>query len=156
MNDAVILLNKTKEAVNGLIDGLYQAAKNGGLQIERDALATEFEAIATYLSRADNNVSNNEIAMLNFIFDLNLGPADMPQLLNLLNSAYKSLMVDLQMPGWLIAKALDEANNFKQATNLYIATVEIMMQMFSASDGSMDASEQRFIDDFIGRLKADR
>ncbi len=156
MNDAIILLNKTKEAVTGLIDGLYQAAKNSGLPIERDALATEFEAIATYLSGADNDVSNNEIGMLNFMFDLNLGPADMPQLLSLLNGMYKPLMVDLQMPGWLIAKALDEANNFKQATNLYIATVEIMMQMFSASDGNMDAKEAQFIQEFLNRLKADR
>lgn len=154
--DVEVMLIKTKEAVNGLIDGLYGAAKNGGLQIERDALATEFEAIATYLSRADGNVSNNEIAMLNFMFNLNLGPADIPQLLSLLNDAYKPLMIDLQMPGWLICKALDAANNNKQATELYIATVELMMAMFAASDGDMSASEERFRLDFLARLRANR
>ena len=97
-----------------------------------------------------------EIDLLNYLFDKNYTPQMMGSVIKVLSEAYNGLIVNLQMPGWMLCKAIDEAEGTQEATTMYILTVDMIMTLFGAVDGNLDAKEERFIQDFVNRLKRDR
>ena len=156
MSSPLELVTQTKQMMNQLIDVVYDASWQAGLDLDRGTLEAEFQAVGTYVAGADNNISSDEIDLLNFLFDLSLTPRDVPNLINVLSGMYDTIIVQLQMPGWMVCKAIDEAQGERSATELYIGTMKLVMQLFAAVDGNTDAKEEKFINDFINRMKRDR
>lgn len=156
MTSPMSVMIQTKQLMNDLIDVVFQASWEGGLDLDRGTLEAEFEAVGTYVAGSDNNISSEEIELLNFLFDLSLTPREVPGLIDILSGMYDMIIVQLQMPGWLVCKAIDEAQGSRQATDLYIQTMELVMNLFAAIDGNTDRKEEKFINDFISRMKRDR
>lgn len=156
MDDALTTMMNAKRLMNNLVDTVYDIGNSNGLDLKRDTLLIEFQAMATYLSGSDNNISDSELSILNFLFDLNATPREMSGLIGTLKDMYKNLVVDLQLPGWMVCKAIDNVMCSKDATETYIGCMTMIMQLCAAADGNISASEQKFIDDFEARLKRDR
>lgn len=154
--DAMQMMIQGKETMNALIDTLYDLAYSNGLSLERETLVTEFEAMAMYVAGTDNDISSDEISFMNFMFDLNMSASDVPGLISLLSDSYNSLVNNLELTGWMLSKAADEATGNRQVTDVYIDTMKIVMQLFSAIDGETDPKEEQFIEDFANRLRMDR
>ena len=154
--DAMQMMIQGKETMNALIDTLYDLAYSNGLSLERETLVKEFEAMAMYVAGTDNDISSDEISFMNFMFDLNMSASDVPGLISLLSDSYNSLVNNLELTGWMLSKAADEATGNRQVTDVYIDTMKIVMQLFSAIDGETDPKEEQFIEDFANRLRMDR
>ena len=149
-------LGELKNLVNQMVELELQACNMAGIDSSRSELITEYQAMAIYVSGADNDISENEIALFNFLFDMDLSARDMGGLIQTLSGLYENLMIKLQLPGWAVLKAMDEAMGTQSSTTMYMNVVEQLMQFFAAVDGNSDPQEERFIQDFIGRLNRDR
>ena len=156
MDEIMEAILSTKRCMNELIDVILDAAMQGDIDLDRNALLFEFEAIGTYTSAADNDISNEEINLFNILFDTSFTPDDMPDLISIVGEMHKQITNDLQMPGWALCKVLDESIGNNDVTDLYIATMNTLMQCFAAIDGETDSKEERFINDFVRRLRMDR
>ena len=61
-------LMQAKQLINTVIDAEYDTALQAGLAgADRGTFATEFQAMALYVSGADNNISSEEIDLMNFL-----------------------------------------------------------------------------------------
>lgn len=154
--DAMQMMTQAKEMMNALIDTLYDVACSNGLGLQRDTLVTEFEAMSMYVAGTDNDISSGEITLMNYMFDLAMTPENVPELIRLLSETYDSLINEMQLTGWMISKALDDANGNRQFTDVYIECVDAIMHLFAAIDGSSDSKEEAFINSFVNRLRMDR
>ena len=150
-------LMQAKQLINTVIDAEYDTALQAGLAgADRGTFATEFQAMALYVSGADNNISSEEIDLMNFLFDLSLTPNNMSSLISTLSGLHDDFMVRLELPGWALFKSVDEFMGNHDATDMYISAAEMVMNLFSAIDGNTDAKEERYINGFLNRLRRDR
>ena len=156
MDDVMTTVMNVKRIMNDLVNMIYNIGNSNGLDLSHDALMMEFQAMATYLSGSDNNISESELTILNFLFDQNWSSWEMSQMIGTFKEMYRNLVINLQLPGWLVCKAIDQANYSKDATDSYISCMTVIMQLCAAADGNISATEQKFINDFEARLKRDR
>ena len=154
--DVMEMLNETKQHLNDVIDAIYAATVIGGLDMERDSIKAEFEAVALYVAGADNDISSNEVDLFNYLFDFDIPIEDMPKVIPTLKEMYNNTVVQLQMPGWITCKAIDKAEGTLDATEQYIQTMSLVMTVSSIVDGEVAASEERFIENFENRLRSNR
>ena len=156
MSDIMAVVNAAKDCMNNLIDIMVDVAEQSDLDLDKGAIMYEFQAIGTYMSGADNDISTEEIDLFNYLFDTSLGEQDIHELIKIVGSTHKQIVHDLQMPGWALCKAIDEQTGNNDVTGLYIDTVEMIMKVFAVVDGDSDEKEEKFIREFVNRLKVDR
>ena len=149
-------VEKAKAVMNKLIDIENRVSIEKGLDLSRQHFEMEFLAASFYVAGADNNISAIEVELVNYMFDQNLSPQTLGPFVSGLSQQYNALMVDLKLPGWGICKSIDDMHGNSDATGLYISTMEIILPLFGAADGNLDAREERFIKDFVNRLERDR
>ncbi len=149
-------VERCKRTMHDTIDLEYSVSRQANAGLDRETLETEFLSVGLYVAGVDNNIETIEIDLLNYLFDKNYTPQMMGSVIKVLSEAYNGLIVNLQMPGWMLCKAIDEAEGTQEATTMYILTVDMIMTLFGAVDGNLDAKEERFIQDFVNRLKRDR
>ena len=154
--DVMEMLNETKQHLNDVIDAIFAASVIGDLGVERDTIKAEFEAVGLFVAGADNDISSNEVDLFNYLFDFDIPIEEMPKVIPTLKELYNGTIVQLQMSGWMICKAIDMTEGTQDATDQYIQTMSLIMTVFSIVDGNMDASEEKFIENFENRLKRDR
>lgn len=154
--DVMDLLYETKRALTNVVNEVYDSSIVFGLGLERHTIETEFSAAGLFIAGADNDISADEVELLNFLFDMSVTLEDMPMLIPVLKNIYNDLIVELQMPGWKICKTLDNANGSSAATDMYISTMRLVMSLFASVDGNVDAAENKLIDNFIARMEKDR
>ena len=145
-----------KRMLNKFMEVEFAAASSVGVNVDREMLEYEFQAIGLYVSGADNNVSKEEIDLLNFLFDLNLNGQTVQEMVKVLRDRYNDTIENLQMIGWTICKGLDMQQNTQTATNFYMNITEQLMYVFSEADGKSDAKETAFINSFLNKMRQDR
>ena len=144
-----------KEIVNGVIDlatGLSEQATDPDLVMDRDAIKAEWMTLCIYVAGADKNISQEEIELLNFMFDYNLSPYDINNLIGQVSGMYGRITTQ---PGlsFTILNALDQMTGGHNGCEMYISAVETVLNRFAGIDGNVDPSETQFINNYVAMLR---
>ena len=124
---------------------------NPDFAVSRNAIEAEWIALCLYVSGADKNISNDEIELLNYIFDYNLSPNDISNLVSQVSGMYGTLT---SQPGitFSILKVYDQVMGNNDTCKGYISAIGVLLNRFAGVDGNVDPSETQFINNYIAML----
>ena len=156
MDEIRKMLQDSKKSMNKLIELLLTAADDRGLDLERETLINEFKTVGVFVTVADNKIKDTEVGYYNYLFDCSLTEQEMAETAGIIGNTYGQDVVNLQMPGWKLCKTLDREKGTYEVTDLYINTVDFILQLFASVDGKVALRERAIIAGFENSLKKDR